>query len=557
MRSTLTRVPLLLAVLFAFRLLFGLCSEFFTEDETQIFLLGLRYHATGHWPFFGPDVVWTKSEIPGALQALLVGVPLAVAPIPEAPFVLLNLLSFAALSALAWYTCEQLPQAPRWLIWGWFLTVPWTLQFSTHVTNPSYVLPAAVVFFLGFFETVPAFSLRRLSPPVAHAFMGAAVTWVMQIHMSWPLLLPLTLVAWSTRRADGAKRLTLNAAGFCAGALVPALVLFPTLLNYGPYAGTGGVGRNLHPHFVNPWILVTTLARMFSFASLEIARFIATDGPKRLEFFQRHLWLAPAAAIVWVLGVVQPLWMLIDIVRSSSRWPASLPRPQWVVLRRLILGCVLLVYASYWFVIEPPQAHAFYLLSPIVLVFAAFWWTFHDSPRARQLAAGVLALNLFFHAGLAWTQWSELSLYKNRAPVAAAIRLKEPQMFAHRRAFARDGGPSALQDPARPYQPTQDIEVIDARRRAGPSGSVHWTIVVRNRSTVVAYRDLLYVTTYLDARQEVVEERHEFLKDIFQPGGTWTIDVNDGYVRSPFADARLKIVAAEALIPAPGASPGL
>src|SRR6185436_13029351 len=153
MRSTLTRVPLLLAALFAFRLLFGLCSEFFTEDETQIYLLGLRYHATGHWPFFGPDVVWTQSEIPGALPAL------------------------------AWYTCEQLPRAPRWLIWGWFLTVPSTLQFSTHVTNPSYVLPAAIVFFLGFFETVPAFSLRRLSPPVAHAFMGAAVTWVMQIHM--------------------------------------------------------------------------------------------------------------------------------------------------------------------------------------------------------------------------------------------------------------------------------------------------------------------------------------------------------------------------------------
>src|SRR4026207_1500325 len=119
MRSTLIRVPLLLAALFAFRLLFGLCSDFFTEDETQIFLLGLRYHATGHWPFFGADVVWTKSEIPGALQPLLVGAPLAGRPIPDAPFVLLNLLSVAALAALAWYTCEQLPQAPRWLIWAW------------------------------------------------------------------------------------------------------------------------------------------------------------------------------------------------------------------------------------------------------------------------------------------------------------------------------------------------------------------------------------------------------------------------------------------------------
>src|SRR3954463_466896 len=108
---------LALLALFAFRLYFGLSLRFFAEDESQIFLIGLRYYATGHWPYFGPDVVWTRSEIPGALQALLVGVPLQLAPIPEAPFVLLNLLSFAGLAALAWYTCAQLPRAPRWLVW--------------------------------------------------------------------------------------------------------------------------------------------------------------------------------------------------------------------------------------------------------------------------------------------------------------------------------------------------------------------------------------------------------------------------------------------------------
>ena len=137
------RWAFVLVVLFFFRLLFGLSSEFYFEDETQIFLLGLRHYTTGHWPYFGPDVVWTKSEIPGALQGLLVGVPLKIAPLPESPFVLLNLLSFAALASLAWYACRHLPRLPRWLIWGWFLTVPWTLQFSTHVNNPSYVLPAA------------------------------------------------------------------------------------------------------------------------------------------------------------------------------------------------------------------------------------------------------------------------------------------------------------------------------------------------------------------------------------------------------------------------------
>ena len=91
-----------LVAFFVFRLLYGLSSEFFFEDETQIYLMGLRYYATGEWPYFGADVVWTRSEIPGALQALLVGFPLKIAAVPEAPFVLLNLLSVAALGLFAW-----------------------------------------------------------------------------------------------------------------------------------------------------------------------------------------------------------------------------------------------------------------------------------------------------------------------------------------------------------------------------------------------------------------------------------------------------------------------
>jgi hypothetical protein len=535
-RARAARWVPILAALFAFRLWFGLSREFFFEDETQIFLMGLRYYATGDWPFFGPDVVWTKSEIPGALQPLLVGVPLRVAPYPEAPYVLLALLSFGALVAFAWYVGEHRPGAPRWLIWGWLLTIPWTIQFSGHLINTSYILPGAIAFFLGFFESVPALSLRRIRPAIAHALMGAALVWLMQIHMSWPLLLPFVAGAWISRWRDGAAALAANAAAFGAGALLPALLLLPTLLTYGATTGSGGVLRNIHLHPENPWIVVTTLARVLSFASLEINRFIATDGPKRLEFFQRHLWLAPLAIVVGVIGVIQPVWMLIDWARSPRRWPEPATRARWQALRALVGGSVLLVYASYWFVMEPPQAHAFYVLAPIAFLFAAYWWTLIDSPRARRIAAVVLALSVIFHAGLAWTQTPEISLYKNRGVVAAAVRLKAPEMFAHRREFAIGGGPRALVDPARPYDPTRDIQVVSAQPRPGPGNSLHWT---------------LYITTYRDEHGAVVDERHERIKDIFQPGDTRTIELNDGYARAPFAAAELRIAAAEALIPVP------
>jgi len=532
-----------LAGVFVFRLLFGLSSDFFFEDQTQVYLLGLRHYATLEWPYFGADVVWTKSEIPGALQPLLVGVPLRIVPLPESPFVALNLISAAALFAFAWYLCKRFPASPRWLLWGWLLTIPWTLQFSTNIINTSYILPAALVFFIGFFESIPTFRVGVLSRPIAHALMGAALGWLIQIHMSWPLLLPFTAGAWVSGRRDGARNLLVNLGALMLGALATAVFLIPTWIQYGLEAGDGGTMRNLTLHVVDPTELFTTLARFLSFPSLEINRFIATDGAKRLAFFQRHLWLAPVAAVVFVAGTLQPLWMLVELVRRRDRSAA------WRAIRWIVVGSVAIVYSSYAFVIEPPQAHAFYVLSPVAFMYAAYCWSFVDSPGARRIAAWLLGVNIAFHAGFAWAQVPEKSMYKNREPVAAAIRFKEPEMFAHRRPFAIGGGPLTLQDASRPYDPIQDIEISNASYRVGLRGSTDWTVTVTNRNPRVAYRDLLYYTTYRDAGGNVLAERHEVIKDIFEPGAVRTLPINDGFVRVAFAAASFRIAAAEALLP--------
>ena len=34
------------------------------------------------------------------------------------------------------------------------MTIPWTLNFSTSLINTSYILPGAIVFFVGFFEAI-------------------------------------------------------------------------------------------------------------------------------------------------------------------------------------------------------------------------------------------------------------------------------------------------------------------------------------------------------------------------------------------------------------------
>ena len=48
------------------------------------------------------------------------------------------------------------------------------------------------------------------------------------------------------------------------------------------------------------------------------------------------------------------------------------------------------------------------------------------------------------------------------------------------------------------------------------------------------------------------DERHEFIKDIFEPGETRTIDLNDGFAGSRVREGEhMRIIAAEALPPVP------
>src|SRR5260370_15022568 len=172
----------LLVLVFLFRLGFGLSSEFWYEDELQTFLIGLKFFSSGAWPYFGPDVTY-QIQIPGALQGLVVGLPLYILPLVEAPFIVLNALSFGSLCLLAWYCVKRLPEIPAWLIWTWLMTAPWTLNFSTHIVNPSYVLPGMILFFVAALELCRLPSKGLIRPRRCGLIMGLAMCFAFQFHV--------------------------------------------------------------------------------------------------------------------------------------------------------------------------------------------------------------------------------------------------------------------------------------------------------------------------------------------------------------------------------------
>ena len=441
-------VVFLLLSAFSFRLWFGLLSD--TWYQIQIFILGLKYYSTGAWPYFGPSVA-ENIQLPGALQALLVALPLKVWAAPEAPLVLLALLSFFGIGLLAWYFSQRLPRFPRWIIWGWLLTSPWTLDWSTQLDNDSYILFGSSLFFVGFWESVPAFSLGKVPLPLAHFMMGFAFFWCAQLHMSFVLLIPFVLAAFYFQWKKGGIQGLLSAMGssFLGALLIGSLVL-PTFLQYGLSQGLGRSDHSVTLNLSNLASFFVLLARYLSLASCEIARYAGAHTNDRLEFLRNYPWAAPFTLVAFLLGSVQVLWLLAGWSQKlvlPSKWNNKAaflrdlwlkkdhPQKDWTAVKGLALATFLLIYASFLFSIKPPASHTFYITLPVVMLYAFYVYAPLASKRLLLWGFGsLLVCNLVFHIALGLSNFHTRSIYKDRELMMKAISEKNYHLLGERRA---------------------------------------------------------------------------------------------------------------------------
>jgi hypothetical protein len=420
--------------LFLFRLAFGLCSEFWFEDERQVYLIGLKHFTTHAWPYFGPDVT-NQIQIPGALQGLLISIPLFILRIPEAPFILLNLLSFSSLYLMAWYCTKRLPEVPGWFIWIWLMTAPWTLNFSTHVVNPSYVLPGAILFFIGFLETCPYTSKQLISNRLANFMMGLSLFWVMQLHLSWTILVPYVCASFFFQLKSSREDFIRSFGWFAVGALLTGSLLFPTLLKFGLQEGLGGTGTAAVMNIGNVSKVLNPvegiLARFLSFASYELPRFIGDNSARRWEFVKQHLWLSPIILFLVIVGIVQPIAMVV-------LWFSKKSHVDWRAIRYLTLSTVLLLCVSFIFSMKAPASHTFYLTLPISMIYSFYCWSsLLTKPRWQKFALLVLVCGIAFHIVLAVEHFKSISLYVDRGIPASAIEKRDYRILSERRAGAR------------------------------------------------------------------------------------------------------------------------
>jgi len=425
-----------LALAFLFRLTFGLCANFVSgSDEQQVYLIGLKFYTSGAWPYFGPDVSSTI-QIPGALQGLIVGLPFKLFAVPEAPFILLNLLSFASLCLFAWYCCRRLPEIPAWFVWTWLFIAPWTICLSTQITNPSYVLPGAIVFFVGAIETYPFLAQRLIPLRRANFMMGFGLCWIMQFHLSWVILIPYVALSLFLQFKKGGRQAGSRASWIVVGAALPASLLIPTFIKYGLRQGSGSTSEALQFNSDNLWrhlnFVEGILGRFLSFATFELPRFIGRNMGERLGFLQEHRWLIPFVLLLTVVGVLQCIALLLLWLRKEHS------QKDWRAIKYFTAATVLLLYVSFLFSMKAPVSHTFYLTVPVAMLYSFYCWNdFLKGPFWRRFAVLFLACSIIFEAGLALHNYRHGSFLKNRALINEALRSNDYRLLGERRPGSR------------------------------------------------------------------------------------------------------------------------
>ncbi len=423
---------LLFLALFLFRTAFGLSQPFFSPDEIQTYLIGLKWYCHGGWPYFGPDLLVTETgfhtQIPGPLEAWVVGYPLVICPIPEAPFLFLNLLTTGVIGLLALYLSKRLPEIPFPFLFAWIALLPWNLHESTNIINPSFLLIGSTLFFLGFLEAVPSLSKDYLPPAVAFALMGFGLFWDMQFHQSWVLLPPFVILALALRLRDKRFHFVHDFVAFLVGAAPLAALLAPTYLKYGFAQGTSGfqLSRLFNPDNFKAFPVI--LGRFLSLPCFETLRFIGTGTAERRDFLVHSFWIILPGLFMVLMGWLQPLSLF------ALGWFRDKKHPDSWTITKIALFAFLLVWLSFWFTSKEPLAHIYYILMPLLTVYSIYAWSRWASHRAWRIFAVVCIIaNLWFEAGYLARMLKTQSLYTDRAKVAKAIGQKDDRILGERR----------------------------------------------------------------------------------------------------------------------------
>jgi hypothetical protein len=431
-KNKLLYLTTILISIFALRLTYSLTTEFWYPDEDvlQIYLIGLKYFTTGIFPYFGADLVYTKAQIPGALQAFLVSAGWFIKEIPESPFVVLNILLTSSLAFLAWYITKRVASVKPFIIWIWVFITPWSLCYFSRIINPSYVVPGAILFFIGIFEIYPMLIIKIIPEKLSFYMIGFALLWIFQLHMSWVLLIPFILLAFYFLIKNNNFKIILNRIiYFMLGCLTTGVFVIPTFLKYGlsnqnGISSTSVIQFNVE-HFKE---VFNYLVKYLAYSCFDTTRFFGADAAQRYNFLRDYLWASPFTVIVTIFGIIQLLFLIIFLFKKEN------PSKQWKAIKNITLLGFLLMYSSSWFSVASPGGHSTVLYFPLVMIYTAHCFEKILQKKWMINTMIIVFISAFImSSAIAYKNYNTISIYKKRDAVEKALKEKDYHFVGKRR----------------------------------------------------------------------------------------------------------------------------
>ncbi len=423
---------LLIIIIVVFRFVYSLTTEFWFKDEDvlQIYLIGLKSFTTHTFPYFGADLVYNGAQIPGGLQGFIVSALWYVWKIPEAPFIVLNIVLTVSLGLLAWYLSKRIQDVSRTFIWIYVFLIPWSICYFTRVINPSHVIPGAILFFIGIFEIYPSVRKNILPQWLCFYFLGFGILWIFQLHMSWVLLGPFTAVAfYFLMRTKNIRVILKSTVSFLLGCLTTGSLLIPTLINYGLSAQKGkSVSGMVELHPENAANILKILSTFLAYGSFDVSRFIGGNSDERVLFLKDYLWAAPFTVFVALVGLAQALFLIYTFFRKKG---------DEVMLRNvshLTIGSFLLFFVMSLFSRVPPPSHAAVLFFPMLVLYSLYAY----GPILKKvwvLRSFYIAFSsaVIMYIAIALNNYQTISMYKNREVIVKALDQDDYRLVGKRR----------------------------------------------------------------------------------------------------------------------------
>ena len=421
-------LTLFILILILFRIFLGIQINFSHEDYTQVFLIGLENAFSGNWSYWGPDVVWSKTRLPGAMLGLLVGIPLRLTENPYAPIILSNLISGAGLILLSFYAKRRFPALSLYFLLALFLLSPFMLFNGVVLLNTSYLIFSGAILFI---VVSDLFMYRNdLLWDVRYHFLalGFALLFTFQLHLSWVMFLPFVLVLFYLEWARNPKQWWRLLSFFILGSSIASLTLFPTLFTYGSVLLTGSED-NIHVNIQRLSRVIDLFVRYAGIATFDINQKI-----NFIELFTAKNWMN--VALVWIIKVLS-LFQFIGFCISFYYI-----KKNDAFRKTILLFFLTMVMALGLYLISNKhlEMRTYIILYPVPIWLALYGYAYlMDYRYVKSILYAFLALVFVTSIGMAMTNFNDMYSFKSvETKIDKAIQDKDPDAFAIRRKTLMD-----------------------------------------------------------------------------------------------------------------------